>query len=73
MPTDASLLAQLQTLWQAVPPPIVPPAVSTDRPPILARSPCSTIPTGSVNGLHGMETSGIEPPTPGLQSRCSPN
>ena len=32
MPTDAALLAQLQTLWRAVPPPIVPPAVSTCRP-----------------------------------------
>jgi uncharacterized protein (DUF3820 family) len=32
MPTDAALLAQLQTLWQAATPPIVPPAVSTDRP-----------------------------------------
>ncbi|HVA50207.1 MAG TPA: DUF3820 family protein [Pirellulales bacterium] len=37
MPTDAALLAQLQTLWQVVPPPgpegAPPPAVSTDPPP----------------------------------------
>ncbi|HVA46161.1 MAG TPA: DUF3820 family protein [Pirellulales bacterium] len=33
MPTDAALLAQLQTLWQAATPPIVPPAVCSDRPP----------------------------------------
>lgn len=32
MPTDAALLAQLQTLWQAATPSIVPPAVSTDPP-----------------------------------------
>ena len=25
------------------------------------------------NGCHQVETSGLEPPTPGLQSRCSPN
>jgi len=29
--------------------------------------------TFAVNGLMKVETSGIEPPTPGLQSRCSPN
>ena len=29
--------------------------------------------TRAVNGLTLVETSGIEPPTPGLQSRCSPN
>ena len=29
--------------------------------------------TFAVNGPSPVETSGLEPPTPGLQSRCSPN
>lgn len=33
MPSDPALLVQLQSLWQAAPPPIVPPAVVIDRPP----------------------------------------
>lgn len=34
MPTDAAMLAQLQTLWQAAKPTPTLPAVSIDRPPV---------------------------------------
>lgn len=58
MPTDTALLAQLQSLWQAVPPPgpegAPLPAVLIDRPP--EPSPAST-PTTPV-GDHGEENDG---------------
>lgn len=53
MPTDADLLAQLQTLWQAATPPIVPPA----EPITQAAEPPPVSKQGEVANVHR------EPPT----------
>jgi len=47
----------------------VPTDVAVSVEPVKRNNPLTT----NVNGLQEVETKGIEPSTPGLQSRCSPN